>query len=135
MEKNIIIVNDTDLDKVYPKNTILIKEDRFAISNGVDRVSKYNFVLLFDIVEKSNETPYIKVSAKTGSLNVEYCKNFRFESAIDPRVYMSHFIPNSRMIKVFNENDDHVGYFPVEYLNTNPTISGFANYGTPKRTK
>lgn len=135
MEKNIIMINDTDQDKVYPKNTILIKGDRFAISNGVDRVCKYKFVPLFDAIEKSDESSYIKVSAKTGSLNAEYCKNFKFESIIDPRVYMAHFIPNNRMIEVINENGDHVGYFPVEYLNVNPTISGFVNYGTPKRTK
>ena len=51
MEKNIIVVTDFDLDKVYPKYTILIKEDRFAISNGVNKVSEYNFVPIFDVIE------------------------------------------------------------------------------------
>ena len=86
MEKNIIVVKDFDLDKVYPKYTILIKEDKFAISNGVDRVCKYNFVSLFDAIEKAD--PRIEVSAETGTLDVKYYKNNRLDTNIDQNTYI-----------------------------------------------
>ena len=122
MEKNIIVVTDFDLDKVYPKYTILIKEDRFAISNGVDRVCKYKFVPLFDVIEKSD--PYIEVSAETGTLNAKYYKDFRLDTNIDQKVYIAHFIPNNNMVKVYNHSGDHVGYFPSRYINDDANIIG-----------
>ena len=125
MEKNIIIVTDSDSDKIYPKYTILIKEDRFAISNGVDRVCKYKFVPLFDVIEKSD--PYIEVSAETGTLNAKYYKDFRLNTNIDQKVYIAHFIPNNNMVKVYNHSGDHVGYFPSRYINGDANIIvGFA---------
>ena len=125
MEKNIIVVTDFDLDKVYPKYTILIKEDKFAISNGVDRVCKYNFVPLFDAIEKTD--PRIEVSAETGTLDAKYYKDNRLDTNIDQNTYIAHFIPNSNMVKVYNHSGDHVGYFPSKYINGDSNITnGFA---------
>ena len=125
MEKNIIVVTDFDLDKVYPKYTILIKEDKFAISNGVDRVCKYNFVSLFDAIEKAD--PRIEVSAETGTLDAKYYKDNILDTNIDQNVYIAHFIPNNNMVKVYNYFGDHVGYFPSKYINGDSNITnGFA---------
>ena len=121
MEKNIIVVTDFDLDKVYPKYTILIKEDKFAISNGVDRVCKYNFVSLFDAIEKTD--PRIEVSAETGTLDVKYYKDNRLDTNIDQNTYIAHFIPNSNLVKVYNHSGEHVGYFPSKYINGDSNIT------------
>lgn len=121
MEKNIIVVTDNDLDKVYPKYTILIKEDKFAISNGVDRVCKYNFVSLFDAIEKAD--PRIEVSAETGTLDAKYYKDNRLDTNIDQNTYIAHFIPNSNLVKVYNHSGDHVGYFPSKYINGDSNIT------------
>lgn len=125
MEKNIIVVTDFDLDKVYPKYTILIKEDKFAISNGVDRVCKYNFVSLFDAIKKAD--PHIEVSAETGTLDAKYYKDNILDTNIDQNTYIAHFIPNNNMVKVYNNSGDHVGYFPSKYINGDSNITnGFA---------
>lgn len=121
MEKNIIVVTDFDLDKVYPMYTILIKEDKFAISNGVDRVCKYNFVSLFDAIEKAD--PRIEVSAETGTLDAKYYKDNRLDTNIDQNTYIAHFIPNSNLVKVYNHSGDHVGYFPSKYINGDSNIT------------
>lgn len=125
MEKNIIVVKDFDLDKVYPMYTILIKDDKFAISNGVKKVSEYKFVPLFDALEKAD--PHIEVSAETGTLHAKYYKDNRLDTNIDQNTYIAHFIPNSNMVKVYNHSGDHVGYFPSKYINGDPRFTP----GTP----
>ena len=120
MEKNIIVVTDNDLDKVYPKYAILIKEDKFTICNGVKKVSEYNFVPIFNPIEKAD--PHIEVSVETGTLHAKYYKDNRLDTNIDQNVYIAHFIPNSNMVKVYNHFGDHVGYFPSKYIESLCTI-------------
>ena len=127
MEKNIIVVTDNDLDKVYPKYTILIKEDKFAICNGVKKVSEYKFVPIFNAIEKADPHIEVEVSAETGTLDAKYYKDNRLDTNIDQNTYIEHFIPNSNMVKVYNHSGDHVGYFPSKYINGDSNITnGFA---------
>ena len=123
MEKNIIVVTDNDLDKVYPKYTILIKEDKFAICNGVKKVSEYKFVPIFNAIEKADPHIEVEVSAETGTLDAKYYKDNRLDANIDQNTYIAHFIPNSNMVKVYNQSGDHVGYFPSKYINGDSNIT------------